>query len=157
MEETKSGKKRRAALHRNAMNVLFNKYMEDPTNGVSYEQVDCESSDYCDSVYDNNTIFQETEKRYFKKHMNDVASKFRIELEERGTRRSEFFSYLFSVFSFSFPLLLIYFVSFFKILLATTLLQLVRNHLYLQKKKRRKNHHHQRSLHQRRRRKQRKK
>ena len=93
------------------MNVLFNKYMEDPTDGVSYEQVDCESGDYCDSVYDNNTILQETEKRYFKKHMNDVASKFRIELEERGARRSEFSSFnnLFSVFSFLFPLLLIYF------------------------------------------------
>ena len=66
------------------MNVLFNKYLEDPTDGVSYELVDCESSDYCDFVYYNNTILQETEKRSFKKHMNDVASKFHIELEERG-------------------------------------------------------------------------
>ena len=109
------GQQRWSSKHRNALTPLFQKYHEDSTEGVSYETVDIENKDYVDSVYRGHTIFQETTKKYFKAHFIDCANKFRIELQERGARRtpaSELLSscYCYSHIRFS---LLIYFCSFY--------------------------------------------
>ena len=52
--------------------------------GLSYKTSDTGNTDYADLVYDNNAIFQETEKRYVNAHFKDCTKTFHIKLEERG-------------------------------------------------------------------------
>lgn len=82
---TKSKKRQWSAKDRNLLTAEMNKYAKNDAEGISYEKINVDNTDYDKSIYDKFTQFQETEERYFNGHLKDTTAKFCFKLQERGT------------------------------------------------------------------------
>ena len=112
---TTGGFKPWGSKQRNELNRRFALFHEDPKDpeGISYEGT--LSTDKTHELHTKIPIFHECDPRYVcgpKQHINKCADKFRIDIEETGRRRREFFTSWFSHLRLSFLLHFFFFFCF---------------------------------------------